>query len=68
MQLTLLFSALAAVTITSAHDGMVDLPGYKDVGVIFAEGDFEGQTRYLIEAKDKNRCLPLALGPDRTPK
>jgi hypothetical protein len=68
MQLAILFSTLAAVAVTTAHDGMVDLPGYKDVGVIFAEGDFQGETRYLIEAKDKNQCLPLALDPDRTPK
>lgn len=45
---------------------LVDLPTYRDVGVIFTEPGYAGSARFIIESKGKPECLPLKPGPDET--
>ncbi|KAF2796614.1 hypothetical protein K505DRAFT_373039 [Melanomma pulvis-pyrius CBS 109.77] len=44
----------------------IDLPTYRDVGVVFTEPGYTGSARFIIESKGKPECLPLKPGPDVT--
>lgn len=67
MLVSAILLVLAVIAVAAPHQGMIDLPGYHDVGVLFKEGDFKGESKFLIEKKGTSECLPIALGPDQSP-
>ncbi|KAJ4289821.1 hypothetical protein N0V90_011152 [Kalmusia sp. IMI 367209] len=41
------------------HVGMLDTPTVRDVGLIFTERDYKGDSTFLIETRDKATCIPI---------
>jgi hypothetical protein len=56
---------LVAVTMAlpSPHDGFVDTPTIRDVGMLYSEADFKGENTFVYEIKAEPGYLPLYVDP-----
>ncbi|KAF2729878.1 hypothetical protein EJ04DRAFT_58102 [Polyplosphaeria fusca] len=51
-----------------AHQGMKIGPDMKDIGVLFSEEDFQGNSTFLVETNLTNECFRLLLNTDSEPE
>ncbi|KAF2267583.1 hypothetical protein CC78DRAFT_576959 [Lojkania enalia] len=46
-----------------AHEGMLKVEDFHDVGAAFNRPEFEGEKRYLLEAMKENQCYSVVFRP-----
>ena len=51
--------------LVAAHKGMIDDDIHRDVGLTFAQTDFQGEYKTIFEVKGESECLPLYVSPDQ---
>jgi hypothetical protein len=56
---------LVAMTtaLPSPHEGFVDTPTLRDVGILYSEANFKGDNTFVYEIKAESECLPLYVHP-----
>lgn len=60
-----IFVVLCLVALTTAiaspHEGFVDTPTLRDVGILYSEENFKGENTFVYEIKTTPECLPLYI-------
>ncbi|KAJ4347831.1 uncharacterized protein N0V89_009201 [Didymosphaeria variabile] len=59
MNIMLLISLFFATVMGLPHVGMLDTPDVRDVGLIFDDLNYTGNSTFIIEVKNNPTCLPI---------
>ncbi|KAF2710770.1 hypothetical protein K504DRAFT_489786 [Pleomassaria siparia CBS 279.74] len=68
------FQILASVilyvpdAIAAPHSGMIDLPDYRDTGLLYPEINFSGIPAFVMENRNQPECLPINPDPNGEPQ
>ncbi|KAF2002569.1 hypothetical protein P154DRAFT_618623 [Amniculicola lignicola CBS 123094] len=54
--LALAITMVVAAPTPTPHDGMINLPGYQDVGVVFSGNHYQNHSKALILSSGGNHC------------